>query len=115
MPQFLILARDEPREFTELSPEDMQRVIQKYVAWGDRLTKAGKLGDHNKLRDGAGKVVRGPAGKMAVTDGPFVETKEVVGGYWVVTAADFDEAVRLVSDSPHLEFGSLEIRQVETL
>jgi hypothetical protein len=115
MPQFLILARDEPSQFTELSPEEMQRVIQKYVAWGDRITKAGKMGDHNKLRDGEGRVVRGGGGKVSVTDGPFVETKEVVGGYWVVTAADFEEAVKLASDSPHLEVGSLEIRQIETL
>ena len=49
------------------------------------------------------------------TDGPFVESKEIVGGFYLLTARDYDEALQLVADAPHLAFGSIEIRQVEML
>ena len=51
--------------------------------------------------------------EMSVTDGPFVEVKEVVGGLWIVVADDLDGAQALMHDCPHLEFGSLEIREIE--
>ena len=50
-----------------------------------------------------------------VSDGPFVESREIVGGVYVLAARDYDEAVALLSDSPHLRFGSIEIREIEEL
>ena len=59
-------------------------------------------------------VVRRYYGKLTITDGPFSETKEVVGGYWMIDAADYDEAIELSRDCPHIEYGaSLEVREVE--
>jgi hypothetical protein len=114
MASFMLIARDGPQDFADVSPEDMQRIIEKYVAWGNKLEEAGKKKAGSKLRDGEGKVLRGNSGKLTVTDGPFSETKEVVGGYWMIDAADYDEAVELARDCPHIEYGaSLEIREVE--
>ena len=114
MASFMLIARDGPQHFADVSPEDMQRIIEKYVAWGTKLEEAGKKGAGSKLRDGEGKVLRGNGGKLTVTDGPFSETKEVVGGYWMIDAADYDEAIELARDCPHIEYGaSLEIREVE--
>ena len=87
MASFMLIARDVPQDFADVSPEDMQRIIEKYVAWGNKLEEAGKKRAGNKLRDGEGRVLRGNGGKLAVTDGPFSETKEVIGGYWLIEAA----------------------------
>ena len=114
MASFMLIARDGPQDFADVSPEDMQRIIEKYVAWGTKLEETGKKRAGSKLRDGEGRVLRGDAGKLTITDGPFSETKEVVGGYWMIDAADYDEAIELARDCPHIEYGaSLEIREVE--
>lgn len=112
MAKFLVLARD-PVPYPDMSPDEIQRVIQKYRAWSDGLRRAGRLLDSHKLRDEEGRVVRRSGGQLMVTDGPYIESKEVLGGYWVIQAAGYDEAVRLLSDSPHLEFGTFEVREIE--
>jgi hypothetical protein len=113
MAKFLLLPYEHPGAFTDLSPADMQRIVERYVAWTDRLRAAGQLERSAKLRDGEGRVLQGAGRKLKVTDGPYAETKEVVGGFWVIEAADYDAAVRLCADHPHLEFGTLSIRALE--
>jgi hypothetical protein len=81
--------------------------------WGNQARQAGFLLGSNKLVDDAGKVLRG---QKAVTDGPYSETKEVLGGYYLIEAASYEEAVRRSKDHPHLEHGgTIEVRQVEPL
>jgi hypothetical protein len=60
-------------------------------------------------------VVRRADGELMVTDGPYVESKEFLGGFWIIEASSYDEMVKLVSDSPHLATGSLELRQIEEM
>lgn len=66
MASFMLIARDVPQDFADVSPEDMQRIIEKYVAWGNKLEEAGKKRAGNKLRDGEGRVLRGNGGKLTV-------------------------------------------------
>jgi hypothetical protein len=116
MPKFIVIPRDEPGQFADLSPEDMQALVQRYHAWGQSLAEQGRLHLGHKLRDGEGRVLRGNgAGGMSATDGPFVETKEVIGGFWLIEADSLQHAVDTVSGCPHLEsdMGSLEIREIE--
>ncbi len=115
MTMFLILPREAPKAFEGLSPEHMRRIIDRYACWGERLQQAGKLLGGNKLRDGEGRVLQGRSGNIVMTEGPFGETDEIVGGYWLVEAQDYNDAVQLAADCPHLEFGSLEVREVEAL
>lgn len=116
MPQFVILVRDTPGQFDHFSPDEMQRLIGRYVAWSQELAAQGRIVLSQKLRDGEGKVVRGAGGGgMSVTDGPFAEGKEVVGGFWIIEADDLDDALAAVADHPHLENGSIEIREIEVL
>jgi hypothetical protein len=98
-----------------MSPAQMQDMIQRYGAWSQRAGEKGKLKGGEKLRDREGRVARGDAGGMKVTDGPFAESKEIIGGYWVLEAAGYDEVQQLIADHPHLEFGSLEIREIEDI
>ena len=118
MAQFLVLARDtlaRARDTNTMSPEEMQRILGKYMAWSTRLRQAGHLQGSNKLRDGEGRVLRRPAGKLAVTDGPFAESKEVLGGYWLIEAPSYAAVVELLKDHPHIELwpdASLEVREI---
>jgi hypothetical protein len=112
MAKFLIVARDQAR-YDGLSPEQVQRLVERYIAWTQRQRDSGALLGSNKLRDGEGRVVKGSKDGMAVKDGPFSETKEIVAGYWLVEAKDYDEVVANLHDHPHLQFGSLEVRAVE--
>jgi hypothetical protein len=112
MPHFVLIARDRPESFAHLSPAEMEGILQRYMAWGEALVEAGHWESGQKLAEGVGCVM-GPGG--SVTDGPYAESKEVVGGFWILEARDLDQARELAADCPHLEFGTLEIRAVDTM
>ena len=87
MAQFLMLLHSEPSPDGTYSPEEIQAVVQKYQAWSEKMGAAGKLAGGNKLANDVGKILRG-ADKVSVVDGPFAETKEVIGGYFILEAGD---------------------------
>jgi len=113
MAKYLVLVRGTGKPST-LSPEEMQKAIQKYMNWGEELRKAGRIVHAEKLRVGEGRVLRGNGGKMAVTDGPYAESKEIVGGFWLIEAGSYDEMLKLLASHPHLDSsGTLEVREIE--
>jgi hypothetical protein len=112
MPEFILLLHDTGFD-PNLSADDMQAIVQRYVAWRAKIQKDGRSVTGHKLTDGEGRVMRGAGGAMKVTDGPYAEAREVIGGLFVIEAASYDEAVELSKDCPHLEFGSIEIREVQ--
>jgi len=115
MAKYLVLAFGGGRR-PEMSPAEMQGVIEKYRNWSASLAQAGRLHDGNKLTNDAGKAVRRRGDQLAVTDGPYAESKEVLGGYWLIEAKSYDEAVKLVADSPHLAYGGgMELREIEVM
>jgi hypothetical protein len=107
MPQFVLMLRDNGFP-SDISPEEIQSIIERYGVWMEKVRATGQ-----KLHDGEGRVVVRNEGGVAVTDGPYAESKEVIGGYFVVEADDYDAAARVVEDCPHLDFGSIEIRRIE--
>ncbi len=117
MAQFIVIPRDADGQFDDYSPEDMQRLVERYHAWGQRLGAEGRMVLGHKLRDGEGKVMQNSASGTAVTDGPYAETKEVIGGFWIIEADNLAHAVEVVSDCPHLEHkaGSMEVREIEVM
>ena len=116
MPKYMLLLHDNPASFADVSPEQMQKVIEKYMAWGDRLRQDGQMHAGDKLTDEPGKVVRRRDGQVRVTDGPYSETKEVLGGYYIIEAASYDQAIERSRDCPHLEYGgAIEVRQVDMI
>ena len=109
MSQFMLLLHENPAGWAQISPEEMQKAVEKYMAW----VKKPFVRDSKRLAEDAGKVIRSENGKMRTTDGPFSETKEVCGGYYTIEAADYEEAVKLSADHPHLEYGgTIELRKV---
>jgi hypothetical protein len=112
MPQFVLLLHDAGKFDPNMSPEQMQAIIQRYVAWRGKVQQNARAVSGHKLRDGEGRVMRG-ADAVRVTDGPYAEAREVIGGLFVIEGTSYDEVVDLCKDCPHLEFGSIEIREVE--
>ena len=114
MPGYMLLLRESPTDFAEMSPDEMQSIVQKYTAWRDRLDADDRLLGGDKLRDGEGRVMKREDGAVRVIDGPYSETKEVIGGYFAIRAADYDEAVKLCRECPHLDYGgTIELREIE--
>lgn len=113
MPTYLLLLHEDPSVFERVSPEEMQNIIQKYSSWKQRMITAGVLTGGEKLQDGTGKVLRRNGGRESVTDGPYTESKEVIGGFFQIRADNYEQAVQAANDCPHLEYGTIEIREVE--
>ncbi|HEY1789670.1 MAG TPA: YciI family protein [Verrucomicrobiae bacterium] len=94
-----------------MSPEQMQEVAGQMMAWFKRLADQGKVLGGSPL-DNKGKVVSGKGGRV-VADGPFAESKEAVGGYFMLQVDTMDEAVAIAQECPMLPHGGkVEVRQV---
>jgi hypothetical protein len=108
MSQFLLLLYADPAGFHALSPDEMQKALQKYMDWrGKPFTLDGK-----RLAEDAGRVIRSNGGKPRAGDGPYSETKEVLGGFYLIEAANYDEAVKIALTNPGAEHGTIEVRQI---
>lgn len=113
MAQYLFLLRDNPANFASLSPSEMQELIMRYMNWRKGLAEKGYQPSGQKLRDDSGRFMTSSSGKVNVADGPFAESKEIVSGFFMITAQDYDEAVAIAKTCPHLDFGTLEVREIE--
>jgi hypothetical protein len=92
----------------------MQKTMEQWVAWFKDLGAKGHLKDPGHPLEHTGKVVKGK--QKTVTDGPYAETKDVVGGYILVEAKDLDQAVELSKGCPIFEVGgSVEVRPVQII
>jgi hypothetical protein len=93
------------------SPERWQEMMQKWMAWMKDLREKGHLKDQGRPLEGSGKLVKGK--QKTVTDGPFAESKDVIGGYTLIEAQDLEQAVELSKGCPIFEAdGAVEVRPV---
>ena len=114
MSEFLLLLNEIPSGFDGLSVDEIQRALREYAAWRASLQAEERLLGANKLTEDGGRVLTLRDGQVRVNDGPYAEVKEVVGGYFLVRAASYDEAVEIARDCPHLKYGGrIEVRQVD--
>ena len=96
------------------SPDRMQQVMQKWMAWMKELGEQGHMKDPGHPLERTGKLVKGT--QKTVTDGPFAEAKDAVGGYTLVEARDLDQAVELSLGCPIFDVGGqVEVRPVMTM
>lgn len=108
MPEFMLLFRE--GSYDGVSPQEMQSIVEKYIAWARKLRELRLFKDGDELKP-TGRVLRVQNGR--VVDGPFSETKEIVGGYMRIEARDYDHAVELSRECPGLAYGTaVEIRQI---
>lgn len=98
-------------ENLDLSPEETTAINTATEAWVREATARGVRLDGNRLaRTDAATTVRAPNGEVLVTDGPFAETREQVGGYDVLECADLDEALEIAAAHPVAKIGTIELR-----
>lgn len=111
--QYLMLIYHNEREWEKKSPAEHAPMYQEYGQLIQELAQTGKYlgGDQLKSTETA-TTVRVRDGKRVVTDGPFAETKEQLGGYFFVEANDLDEAIAIASRIPTARAGSIEVRPV---
>ena len=115
MRQFMLILKENPQDFVHVTPDEMQRIIERYSAWSDALASQGRLVDGIKLHDEGGRLMSRAGGRLSVTDAAYAEAKEVIGGVFVIRAADYDEAVRLAEECPQLNYGTISVREIHDL
>jgi hypothetical protein len=107
MSEYLVISRGQWDK--DRSPEEIQAAIDAFYAWKDRLVAEGTMKPGQRLGT-EGRIVR----RDVVTDGPYSESKEVIGGYWFILADSLDEAARIAAENPCLACGLyFEVRPVE--
>jgi hypothetical protein len=111
--QFLLLIYDKEERWTRLNESQQASEGQEYGAFGEEFATAIRGGNALQPTPTA-KTVRVRNGKPQVTDGPFAETKEQLGGYYLVEANDADEAAAIAAKVPWARFGSIEVRPIMT-
>lgn len=111
----MLLLHESTTRGEDLGPAEIQAIIARYMAWSQAMREKKVLLGGEKLDDRSGRVLRrGAAGEVVLRDGPFAETKETIGGYFLLDCRDYDEAVELARTCPHLELcGTIEVRQIE--
>lgn len=111
MARYLLLIRGGDGSADIPANEDYQMVVEKYIAWSRKLREEGRNLGGDELGDG-GAVVRS-RNRQVVVDGPFTETKEAIGGYFMIQAADLNEAVEIAKGCPAVERGGcVDIRPI---
>ena len=108
MSKFLLLLHG--GKYDGYSETELENILAKYIAWTQKLQQDGVLIASEELKD-TGRMLFGRNNK--IVDGPYTETKEAIGGFYLYEARDYDAAESIARDCPHLEFqGTVEIREI---
>jgi hypothetical protein len=112
--KYLCLAYEEERTLNELTEREWHALRTETLEYVEGLRTSGRLLDARPLQSAtSASTVRVRNGKLSITDGPFAETKEQIGGYFLIEAGDLDEALRIAGNWPSARFGSIEVRPVD--
>jgi hypothetical protein len=111
--QYLLLIYGSEAHYGKLSKAEQEKISEEYGAYTKSIADSGHLRGGNEL-DVIAKAgtVRVRNGKKVVTDGPFAETKEQLGGYYLVEAKDREEALALAARIPSVRWGAIEVRPI---
>jgi hypothetical protein len=112
--KYLCLIYDEEKTFTGMSKAETEAFMGEYFAFTEGIKKSGHyLGGEALKPVHTATTVRIRNGKVSTTDGPFAETKEQLGGFYMIEARDLNDAIQVASKIPSARFGSVEVRPVE--
>ena len=111
--RYMLLIHDEESIFATMSPQETQKLMAAYNTFTEELRASGAFRDAARLRPVAtASTVRLRGGKTVTTDGPFAETKEQLGGYYLIDVKNLDEAIKWASQIPSAKLGCVEVRPV---
>lgn len=109
--QYLLLIYDKESDWGKLSEAEQNAMMNEYQAFTKSIHASGHYRAGSQLHPvSKARTVRVRGGKKLLTDGPFAETKEQLGGYYLIEAKDLDDAVALAARVPSARFGSVEVR-----
>ncbi len=111
--QYLLLIYGNEKHFNKMSQTEQDKILHEYMAFSKSIVGSGHMRGGNELDVvSKAKTVQVREGKRTVIDGPFAETKEQLGGYYLVEAKDIDEALALAARIPSARWGSIEVRPI---
>jgi hypothetical protein len=112
--KYICLAYEEENTLSALSRNEWEILRGETLAYVDELRSKGYLISAEPLQSiQSAATVRVRSGKISVSDGPFAETKEQLGGFFLINARDLNEAIQVASKWPSARFGSIEVRPIE--
>jgi hypothetical protein len=112
MPGYILLLYSDHGQFDGVAPDAMMQMVKDFGAWVDKMRAEKRLVGGDRLNDVVQSVAR-KDGRIIVTDGPYAESKEIVGGYFSITAKDLAEASEVARGCPSLKYGArVEVRQI---
>ncbi|RIL03876.1 MAG: hypothetical protein DCC71_14795 [Proteobacteria bacterium] len=111
--QFVLLVYSDPTRWPQLPPDEQKQWVAAYHAYTEALAAAGVLRGSNRLEPSStAATVRSAEGRARVLDGPYAETKEQLGGYFLIDVPDRDAALAWAARCPGARHGSVEVRAV---
>src|SRR5229473_4639422 len=111
--KYLLLIYESEASFAGMSGAEQARIFEEYMAYSKGIRKSGNyIGGEALQAISTATTVRVKNGKTVTTDGPFAETREQLGGYYIVEAKDLDEAVVIAARIPGARTGTIEVRPV---
>jgi len=114
--QYMLLIYGSEAAMASAPAEAMNQMLGAYTAYTQAMKEAGVLRAGDRLRPTSdATTVRAPAGRRSVLNGPFAETKEQLGGYYLIEAPDLDAALSWAARCPGAQFGAIEVRPVWTM
>jgi hypothetical protein len=112
--KYICLAYEEESKLNALSPEEWTHLRGETLAYVGKLRNSGHLLGTEPLQSvKTATTVKVKGGKISITDGPFAETKETLGGFFLIEARDLNEAIQIAAQWPSARIGSIEIRPIE--
>jgi len=116
MNQYLLLLHEIPADSAELTPAQMQDIIDRHQLWAQQLAERGLLAGGAKLTDDGGIHLRLKHDRPVASDGPYAEAHDVIGGFYMILAADDTAAQALAIQCPHLHGRQwVELRKVDPI
>jgi hypothetical protein len=113
--EYLLMLYSEESHWQQMSKEDQQKGMAAYMAYSEALQAAGVMKGSNRLQPTAtATTVHATDGKVQVLDGPYADSKEQLGGYFLIDVANLDEAIAWASRCPGAHHGTIEVRPIWT-
>jgi hypothetical protein len=112
--KYLCLIYDEEKKLHAMTKSEGDTLMQEYFAFTKAIQQSGNLLGGNDLQPvQTATTVRVRGGKVSTTDGPFAETKEQLGGYYLIEATDLNDAIQIAARIPSAKLGAVEVRPVQ--
>jgi hypothetical protein len=114
--KYIVLIYNDPALLAKLPPAEFNTTMRGCLTHADEMQREGRLLQSEMLEDAkTARSIRIRNGRKAVVDGPFAETKEVLGGFNIIEARDIEEATRIAQEFPWAELGSIEVRPIREI